>query len=177
MKIALIFPPACDPTAPYPAVPALAGFLRPQGIDVLSIDANLEGFRSLLRREPLSRLADRIERRLANLRRRRSLDHQAQLELLALGRVRGEARAVPGGIDAALAILGRPERFFDPGMYADAVTTVGAALRVISAAHSPLQLDFTSYRSPFALTTPDEIARDAEPGRDPFDGYLTRELV
>jgi hypothetical protein len=177
MKIALIFPPACDPTAPYPAVPALAGFLRPQGIDVLSIDANLEGFRSLLRREPLSGLADRIERRLTNLRRRRSLDHQAQLELLALGRVRGEARAVPDGIDVALATLRRPERFFDPGMYADAVTTVAAALRVISAAHMPLQLDFTSYRSPFALTTPGEMARDAEPERDPFDSYLTRDLV
>jgi hypothetical protein len=177
VKLALIFPPACDPTAPYPSVPALAGFLRPQGIDVLSIDANLEGFQSLLRREPLSRLADRIERRLANLLRRRSLDHQAQLELLALRRVHGEARAVPGGIGAALAILRRPARFFDPGMYADAVTTVGAALRVISAAHTPLQLDFTSYRSPFALTTPEEISRDAEPGRDPFDGYLTRTLV
>jgi anaerobic magnesium-protoporphyrin IX monomethyl ester cyclase len=98
VKLALIFPPACDPTAPYPSVPALAGFLRPQGIEVLSIDANLEGFLSLLRREPLSDWPDRIERRLANLRRRRSLDHQAQLELLTLGRVRGEARAVPGGI-------------------------------------------------------------------------------
>ena len=177
MKLALIFPPACDPTAPYPSVPALAGFLRPQGIEVLSIDANLEGFRSLLRREPLSRLADTIERRLANLRRRRSLDHQAQLELLTLARVRDEARAVPSGIDAALAILRQPERFFDPGMYADAVTTINAALRVISAAYAPLQLDFTAYRSPFALTTPDEMARDAEPERDPFDGYLARDLV
>jgi hypothetical protein len=177
VKLALIFPPACDPTAPYPSVPALAGFLRPQGIDVLSIDANLEGFRALLRREPLSRLADRVERRWANLRRRRSLDHQAQLELLALGHVRGEARVVPSGIDAALAILRQPERFFDPGMYADAVTTINAALRVISAAHAPLQLDFTAYRSPFALTTPEEMARDAEPDRDPFDGYLERDLV
>jgi hypothetical protein len=143
----------------------------------LSLDANLEGFRWLLRREPLSRLADRIAQRLAKLQRRRSLDHQSQLELLTLARVRGEARVVPGGIDDALAILRRPEHFFDPGMYADAVTTVGAALRVISAAHTPLQLDFTAYRSPFALTTPEEMVRDAEPGRDPFDGYLTRDLV
>jgi anaerobic magnesium-protoporphyrin IX monomethyl ester cyclase len=177
MKIALIFPPACDPTAPYPSIPALAGFLRPQGIEVLAIDANLDGFRSLLRREPLSRMAEHIERRLANLRRRRSLDHQAQLELLTLGRVRQEAAAVPEAIAAALASLRRPERFFDPGMYADAVTTVSAALRVISAAHAPLHLDFTSYRTPFALTTPEEIARDAAPGRDPFDGYIARQLV
>ena len=51
MRLALIFPPACDPTAPYPALAALAGFLRPQGIDVLPIDANLEGFLALLQRE------------------------------------------------------------------------------------------------------------------------------
>jgi hypothetical protein len=177
VKLALIFPPACDPTAPYPAIPALAGFLRPKGVEVLSIDANLEGFLALLRRKPLSELADRIEQRMANLQRRRSLDHQAQLELLTLGRVHGEARAVPGGIDPALEILRKPERFFDPGMYADAVATVNAALRVISAAHAPLQLDFTAYRSPFALTTPEEMARDAEPERDPFDGYLMHDLV
>jgi anaerobic magnesium-protoporphyrin IX monomethyl ester cyclase len=177
VKLALIFPPACDPTAPYPALPALAGFLRPNGIDVLSIDANLEGFLALLRREPLAELADRIERRSTSLKRRRLLDHQAQLELLTLLRVRGEAQTVPGGIGAALEVLRRPERFFQPGMYADAVATVGAALRVISAAHAPLQLDFTAYRTPFALTTPEEILRDAQPERDPFDGYLARDLV
>jgi hypothetical protein len=151
--------------------------LRPQGVDVLSIDANLEGFLALLRREPLSELAGRIEQRTASLKHRRSLDHQAQLELLTLSRVRGEAQAVPGGIGEALRILRQPERFFQPGPYADAVATVGAALRVISAAHAPLQLDFTAYRTPFALTTPEEMARDAEPERDPFDGYLRRTLV
>jgi Fe-S oxidoreductase len=177
VKLALIYPPACDPTAPYPAIPALAGFLRPQGIEVLPIDANLDGFLALLRREPLTRLAGRIERRIASLRRRRALDHRAQLELLALLRVRGEAGAIPGGISAALDILRTGERFYDPGLYADAVATVSAALRVVAAAHAPLQIDFTAYRTPFALTTPDEIARDADPERDPFDDYLTRELI
>ena len=177
MKLALIFPPACDPTAPYPAVAALAGFLRPQGIEVLPIDANLEGFLSLLQRQPLALLHDRIERRIASLQRRRALDHQAQLDLLTLLRVRDEAGAVPGGIGAALDVLRSSERFYDSGLYADAVGTVSAGLRVIGTAHAPLQLDFTAYRTPFALTTPDEIARDADPERDPFDGYLARELV
>jgi len=45
-------------------------------------------------------------------------------------------------------------------------------LRVIFGAHAPLQLDFTAYDA-FALTTPEEMARDAEPDRDPFDGYLS----
>lgn len=177
MKLALIFPPACDPTAPYPAVAALAGFLRPQGIEVLPIDANLEGFLSLLQRQPLALLHDRIERRIASLQRRRALDHQAQLDLLTLLRVRDEAGAVPGGVGAALDVLRSSERFYDSGLYADAVGTVSAGLRVIATAHAPLQLDFTAYRTPFALTTPDEIARDADPERDPFDGYLARELV
>ena len=177
VKLALIFPPACDPTAPYPAVAALAGFLRPQGIEVLPIDANLEGFFALLQREPLALLCDRIERRIARLQRRRALDHQSQLELLTLLRVRGEADAVPVGISTALDLMRTSERFYDPGQYADAVATVSASLRVIAAAHAPMQLDFTAYRTPFALTTPDEIARDADPERDPFDSYLMRDLV
>jgi hypothetical protein len=177
VKLALIYPPACDPTAPYPAIPALAGFLRPQGIEVLPVDANLDGFLALLQRDPLTRLAGHVERRISNLRRRRALDHHAQLELLTLVRVRGEARAVPDGISTALEILRTGERFYDPGLYADAVTTVSAALRVVAAAYAPLQLDFTAYRTPFALTTPDEIARDADPARNPFDDYLTRELI
>jgi len=177
VKLALIFPPACDPTAPYPAVAALAGFLRPQGIEVLPIDANLEGFLALLQREPLALLRDRIERRISRLQRRRALDHQSQLEFLTLLRVRGEAGAVPVGISTALDVLRTSERFYDPGQYADAVATVSASLRVIAAAHAPMQLDFTAYRTPFALTTPDEIARDADRERDPFDSYLTRDLV
>jgi hypothetical protein len=177
VKLALIYPPACDPTAPYLAIPALAGFLRPQGVDVLPIDANLEGFLALLQREPLVQLCGRIERRIASLQRRRALDHQGQLELLTLLRMRGEARAVPDGISTALDVLRTGERFYDPGLYADAVATVSAALRVIAAAHAPLQLDFTAYRSPFALTTADERTRDADPERDPFHAYFTRELV
>ena len=177
MKLALIYPPACDPTAPYPALPALAGFLRPKGVDVLTIDANLEAFLGLLRREPLAKMGGHLEQRIANLQRRRALDHQAQLQLLTLLRAQGDARAVPDGIGQALAILRSSRRFYEPEAYASAVDTVGAALRVISAAHAPLQLDFTAYRTPFALTSPEEIAHDADPERDPFDRYIRHQLV
>jgi hypothetical protein len=177
MKLALIYPPTCDPTAPYLAVPTLTGFLRQHGVDVVPIDSNVEAYDALLRRDPLTVLADRIEERLSNLDRRASLDHAAQLEYHALWQARGDARAVPGGIDDAVAILRDPVRFFDPELYARAVDTVDAALRVISAAHAPLQLDFSGYRTPFAFTTPQEIARDAEPDRDPFDSYIVGDLA
>jgi anaerobic magnesium-protoporphyrin IX monomethyl ester cyclase len=176
-KIALVYPPSCDPTAPYLAVPMLTGFLRAHEIDVLPVDANVEAYDGLLRAAPMAALRERVEDRLQRLDRRPWLDHGQQLEYHALWQARGDAHAVPDGIDEAVAILRDPVRFFDPELYARAVDTVDAALRVVSAAHAPLQLDFTAYRTPFALTTPEEIERDAEPERDPFDDYVVRQLA
>jgi hypothetical protein len=177
MKIALVYPPTADPTAPYLAIPMLTGFLRAHGVEVLPIDANLEAYDGLLRSAPLGRVRQRLDDRLRRLDRRASLDHGQQLEYHALWQARGDAQAAPAGIDEAVAILRDPVRFFDPALYARAVDTVDAALRAISAAYAPLQLDFTAYRTPFALTTPEEIARDAEPERDPFDAYVVQELA
>src|SRR5262245_21799683 len=114
MKIALVYPPTADPTAPYLAVPKLTGFLRAHGVEVLPIDANVEAYDGLLRSGPLGRVRDRLEDRLRRLDRRAALDHGEQLEYHALWQVRGDARAAPDGIDEATGILRDPVRFFDP---------------------------------------------------------------
>jgi radical SAM superfamily enzyme YgiQ (UPF0313 family) len=180
MRVALVYPPTCDPTAPYLAVPMLAGFLRAHGVEVLPIDANLEAFDALLEREPLAALRGRLEARLGELDRCASLGHAEQLEHAALAGARGDAHAVPDGVARAKRIL-RDERndgeFWDAGAYGSAVATVEAALRVVSATHHPLHLDFTAYRTPFGLTTLEEIARASGPDVDPFDSYLTTTLV
>src|SRR5689334_24898687 len=95
VKIALVYPPSCDPTAPYLAVPMLTGFLRAHGVEVLPIDANVEAYDALLRPAPLAALRDRIERRLSRLEKRPALDHAAQLAYLALWQARGDATAAP----------------------------------------------------------------------------------
>ena len=177
MTVALIYPPTTDPTAPYLSVPMLTGFLRAQGVDVLPIDANVEAWDAMLEPAPLANLAERIEARLAALDRRASLDHEAQLEYAALWRARGDAVAVPDGIARAKATLRDPVFFYDAAKYGAAVATIEAALRVVSAAYHPLHLDFTAYRTPFSLTTAEEIARDASAERDPFDAYITQSLV
>ena len=56
MKIALVYPPTCDPTAPYLAVPALT-VLCAHGVEVLPVDANVEAYDALLRRAPMGRCA------------------------------------------------------------------------------------------------------------------------
>jgi hypothetical protein len=161
MRVALIYPPSCDPTAPYLSVPTLAAWLRRHGVDVVPIDANLEAWEHLLRRGALEALAARIERRLGGLEARSSLSHPEQLVYTQLWQARGDAAAVPGAIEAALATLRdrTGARFYDAGAYEAAVATVEAALRVVSAAHAPLVVDMVGYRTPFSLLTAEEIAR------------------
>lgn len=177
MRVALVYPPTCDPTAPYLALPTLTGFLRANGVEVLPIDANVEAFDALLEPAAMGALRDRLEARLHELDQKPTLAHQEQLEFAALVRNRADAHAVPEGIAEAKATFRSHEAFHDPDAYACAVTTVEAALRVVSATHFPLHLDFTAYRTPFGLTTMDEVERASRPGADPFDDYVMGTLV
>ncbi|UQA55593.1 B12-binding domain-containing radical SAM protein [Polyangium aurulentum] len=175
MKVALIYPPSCDPTAPYLSLPTLAAWLRKHGVEVTLVDANLEAWEHALTRERLEALGARIERRIASLEEKPSLSHTEQLAYSALWAARGDAAAVPGAIERALAVLRdrSGERFYDAPTYETAVATVEAAQRVVSAAFAPLSLDFVAYRTPFSLLTGEEIARDAGADRDPFHDYFT----
>jgi hypothetical protein len=177
VKIALIYPPTCDPTAPYLAVPMLTGFLRQHGVEVTPIDANVEAYDRLLRPAALAGLRERFEERLRKLDRRGSLDHVAQRAYLQMWRARGDAQAAPEGIAEARAVFKDEAAFFDASRYERAVATVESALRLVSAAYAPLELSFSGYRTPFSLTTPDEIAHDAAPEHDPFDDYVINVLA
>ncbi|HEU4534708.1 MAG TPA: B12-binding domain-containing radical SAM protein, partial [Polyangiaceae bacterium] len=173
--VALIYPPTCDPTAPYLSVPMLTGALRARGVRVLPIDANVEAFDRLLRRAPLEALRDRVLGRLAELEAKPSLGHAEQRLYATLWSARGDAEWAPGAVEGAVADLRDPEAFFDLARYERATRTIEAALRAVSAAYAPLELTFTAYRTPFSLLTPEEIERDAGPDRDPFGDYA-REL-
>ena len=177
MKVALIYPPSCDPTAPYLSVPMLTGFLRAHGVGVVPIDANVEAWDRLLRREPLSSLRERALKRLGKLERKASLSHVEQRAYLSLWRARGDIESAPEGIDEARRTLKDEVAFYDAEAYGRASETIESALRLVSAAHAPLELTFSGYRTPFALTTPEEIALDAAPERDPFHGYVVDELA
>jgi anaerobic magnesium-protoporphyrin IX monomethyl ester cyclase len=178
MTVALIYPPACDPTAPYLSVPLLTGHLRNHGVTVLPVDANVEGFDGLLQAAPLEGMARRVEQRLARLARKTSLGHKDQLLYLALSEVLPDLHWVPASVGDAMAVLrdSTGRRFYDPVHYETAVSSVVAALRLVSAAYSPLKIDFTSYRTPFALLSEAQIRSDARPENNPFHGYFTGPL-
>ena len=176
-KLALIYPPTCDPTAPYLAVPMLTGFLRSHGRSVLPIDANVEAWDDLLTPSRLQEVALRLESQLATLEAQSQLSHQDQLRYGSLWRARGDAAAAPSGVLEAKAILRDPIRFFQPLEYGAAVATIESAQRAISAAFGPLMVDFTAYRTPFSLLTQEDIQADGAPDRDPFSDYVEHTLI
>jgi anaerobic magnesium-protoporphyrin IX monomethyl ester cyclase len=170
-KVALVYPPTCDPTAPYLSVPTLAGYLRREGIEVLPVDANVEAYDRMLRRAPMAAFAERALARLERLERKPKLTHVEQLLYTTLWQARGDCEAAPGAIDEAVAVMRDPELFFDVDAYDSAVATMESAMRVIGAAHAPLQVSFTAYRTPFSLINADEIADDARAERNPYHDY------
>jgi hypothetical protein len=177
VRVALIYPPTADPTAPYASLPVLAGALRASGIDPLLIDANLEASRHILQPTFLAACAERVERRMHRLDRKGTLVHVEQLAYVKLVEALGDATLAGPGIAAALATLRDRQRFYDEEAYESAVQAVEAALRLVSAAYAPLDLSFSAYRTPFALLSPEEMARDAQPERFPYHAYLHDQLV
>lgn len=177
MRVALLYPPLCDPTAPYLSVPLLAACLRRAGIETLAIDANAEAVAWLLRGDTMAAFANRVRARFAALDARPSLGLAGQLDLAQLHDALDAAARVPGAVDDAVAVLRDPVRFFDPAAYERAVGIVEEALRVASAACAPLRADFASWRTPFALLDPAQIRRDAAPDRDPFHAWYAGPLA
>jgi anaerobic magnesium-protoporphyrin IX monomethyl ester cyclase len=176
-EVCLIYPPACDPTAPYLAVPMLTGFLRERDVSVLPIDANLDGFDAILSPMFLLRAQQRIQRVLAELGAKATLTHEEQLRYAASLNALGDALAAPTAIDAAKATFRDAAKFYESATYDSAVRTVDSALRAISAAHYPLHLDFTAYRTPFGLLSQAEILAASAPEFDPFDEYVRDTLI
>ncbi len=179
MTVALIHPPLADPTMPYVAVPLLTAVLRRAGHDVLAIDANAEATAALLSRDALHALEGRVRAQFTRLDRQPLLHPAEQRAYVALFDALAAAAGIADRIGAALSVLRDPtgRRFFDPAAYAGAVDTVERALTLLGAAHTPLQLDFTAYRTPFAWLDGAEIRADAAPERDPFSGYARDVLV
>jgi hypothetical protein len=172
VRVTLIYPPTCDPTAPYLSVPTLTAWLRSHGAEVTPIDANLEAWESLLEEDRLERVRAVIERRIAELEKKPSLAHEEQLVYAQLWSARADAQLAPSAIAGALATLRDRKAFYDHAKYDAAVAIVDAAQRAISASYAPLALDFVGYRTPFSLLSAEEIERDAAAERDPFHDYF-----
>ncbi|MBU1171145.1 MAG: radical SAM protein [Proteobacteria bacterium] len=178
MKTALIYPPSADPTAPYLSVPMLTGYLRAKGLEVMPVDANIEAYDQLLRKSTLISMVKKAVSRLAGLEKKASLSHTDQLSYIRLCRSKQLMRNLPEKIDDAVAVMrGKGDRFYDPIAYETALLTINDGLALISAAFSPVALDFCYYNTPFSLLNINEIQKDAKAQRNPFYDYFENTLA
>ncbi len=164
---------------PYVAVPLLTAVLRGRGVEVVPVDANAEAVRWLMRPACLESLLDRARSRWRSLDAAASLGHAEQLEYAALAGALRVGDALPPRVDEAVALLRgqRGDLFYDAAAYQGAAAVLDAALALASAAYHPLAMTFASYRGPFTLLSAAEIAAEAQPERNPFQGYLEARLL
>jgi len=170
MTIALIYPPTCDPTAPYLSLPTLTAWLRTHKKTVLQVDANVEAYDHLLQKEVMEEMVQNLRRAHKRLDRKPFLDHKDQMLYSRIWEVAEDLLWVPDSMEDAVSVLRKKNstRFFHGTTYERAIQTVQAGLEIISAAYSPLFMDFTGYRTPFSLLTPKQIKADADPEKNPF---------
>jgi hypothetical protein len=101
------------------------------------------------------------------------LSHEENLTWLELTDSRWRTRTIPAKIEDAVSVMRDKSgiRFYDSEQYETAASVIEDALHLISAAYTPLTLDFSRYRTPFSLLNSKEIQADADPARNPFHEY------
>jgi hypothetical protein len=180
MRVALIYPPTADPTMPYVSLPLLTAVLRQAGHTVRQVDANVEGWRHVLRPRSLQRASNRCQEQLRKLEAMPSLSHTQQLHYLALHEALSDAGPhIAAEVEQGIATLTGRESgtFYDDGQYGGAVAALDAAARLLAAAHWPVALDFLQYRSPFSFLDAAQIRTDSKPAMDPFRSYYEADLL
>lgn len=162
--VVLIFPPQCDPRAPYLALPTLAASLRAAGIPVTLLDANLAAYRHFLAPGPVDRLRVELAARHRDLTGRTELTEDERIERTMLGLLLDQAGLDGESVGRAAAALRDPARFYDPAAYSAAYETLTGALTLTALRHPPSVFTFREYLTARSRYAVDEIlAATADP--------------
>ncbi|MBK6939777.1 MAG: cobalamin-dependent protein [Planctomycetes bacterium] len=175
-SILFLYPPTADPTGPYLSIPYLVAAARAHGHTAGVLDLNILGYRSLLRRSTLERVTEECRDRVQRLPQD-GLRFQHAAEYLALQLALADAERVVHSIDDAVVGLRDPQQFYDRSRYHEIVRTLDGALNLLSARHHPLELAFTTMRTPFHLNDADEIAREGHANANPFFASYLEHLI
>jgi hypothetical protein len=176
MKVALFFPPQWTPTMPYLAVPTLTAYLRGRGVEVQQRDLNVEVYDYLLTLQSVEDAITRLreEYGLQGDRRPprfRVADRQSVQWALR------EGPSLARRIEPAKAVL-RSQAFYDGPACLEAFLVLDQCLTLISLAHFPTQLEFTTFKPAY----PEDRSRDLLAGaRDertnPFLGFFQKHVA
>lgn len=157
MKVALFYPPVGNPCQPYLSTPALAAYLKQNGVqDVTQYDFNLEAMEEFLSTERLQR----AYRWCYHYLRRYSLanglsDLDAMRLQLSLNAMAEGPRPIQE-IDRAKQIF-RTKAFYDPAKYQHALNTVRGGYQLISSRYYPTVVNNQSFIMGYRLDVSNDI--------------------
>ena len=130
-KVILIFPPATDPRSPHLSLPSLTSFLRKSGVFVKQIDADLEGFLYITRKE---NILESIVKCKILLQKTNNNE-----VILNLKRLLKYSDYVLNNIENSIFHLRDKNKFYNPFVYIDSRECISRALEIISAANYPVR--------------------------------------
>lgn len=181
--IDLVFPPQGHFTQPYLALPCLKAFLEENGYrDVQLVDASVEAYDRFLSREYLERCADRVSTRLPldDFETRAAQGGELGFEDMERFRAAAEAAVsapgLPERVEDAKRVV-RGEGFYEHTAYLEAMGTLYAGLRLVSAAHFPTVLTPHNFTMGYANDRSEQVlAATLDEEQNPFVEHF-RETV
>ncbi len=142
-RTVLIFPPVWVPIMPHLALPVLSSYLRQEGIEVRTIDANLAFFVDyLFTPEILEGLATRLRATLEAQEATRASPYGSE----QIRRELHEWQSMIPELDRTLALFRTRKDFFDPDQLLKALDRVHGLMLLCSLAYWPGRISFNLYR-------------------------------
>jgi radical SAM superfamily enzyme YgiQ (UPF0313 family) len=158
MKVTLVYPPAAEIRQPYPALPALGGYLRDvAGHDVDLLDANIAAFHHFTSAERLQRSVARLRHEFEAMELLDALGPHEQRRYMELINIVFDGPSIAAGAARARGTMTAWEGFMDPEAYHEAVFVINRALQLVSTEFSPASYDSFGFRIDGRETTVDGL--------------------
>jgi anaerobic magnesium-protoporphyrin IX monomethyl ester cyclase len=145
MKVMLLFPPNWTPSMPHLAMPTLAAFLRPQGIEVIQRDLNVEVFDEILTHRYMKRALTHL-RQDYGPNATRHPDRQGLPNRQSVLWALQEGPRLASQVEKAKMVV-RSQAFFDGPIGLQAMETIIKCLEIASLPFFPASLNLQSYVS------------------------------
>ena len=172
MDILLISGPLTDPTQVPLALPALAAYLRSEGLTVEVWDLSIDCFDTLTSKLFLSDAVARIDRRRLAGNGAASEERQTAAVI-----ARTLAPIVLERIEGAKATFRDTEQFYDYTAYKDALWALQAVNPILHAAYFPTKIDELVYDFGKELTVPNILQHLTDADSNLFLEYFTSIVV
>lgn len=159
MKTLLIFPPHWVPTQPYLSLPSLTSYLRSTGYNVIQKDFNIEAYDIILTKQYLRTMYERVSHNFNKLDSNTSLSAAEQEYYKFLFYARSFAPQAIKKIEGARKVFRSKQDFYDFSKLSESHRIVNLALALVSAAHYPTRLSFSSFEMKYSYESSSDVIR------------------